>query len=66
MDDGADNDSRKGLDVLQKPSLVEMAQPYLKALDPSRAGLVRTALGRLELLNREGVILMMPELGLGR
>jgi protease-4 len=66
MEDGADNDSRKGLDVLQKPSILELAQPYLRSLDPSRAGLVRTALGRLELLNREGVVLMMPELGLGR
>jgi len=66
MEDGADNDTRKGLDVLQKPSLLELAQPYLRSLDASRAGLVRTALGRLELLNREGVVLMMPELGLGK
>ncbi len=66
MDEGGDNDARKGLDVFQKPSILELAQPYLRALDPARAGLVRMALGRLELLNREGVILMMPELSLGR
>ena len=66
LEDGADNDSRKGLDVVHKPTLLELAQPYLRSLDPARAELVRNALGRLELLNREGVILMMPELGLGR
>jgi protease-4 len=65
MEAGDSDEPRKGLDVLQRPSLLELAQPHLRSLDPSRAGLVRTALGRLELLNREGVILMMPELGLG-
>ena len=39
-------------------------EPALKALDPTRATLVRTAIGRLELLRREGVVVMMPELGL--
>jgi protease-4 len=67
MEDSSDGEPRKGLDVLQKtPSLIDLAQPYLRALDPSRAGLVRMALGRLELIHREGAILMMPELGLGR
>ena len=66
MEDGADNEPRKGLDVMHGPSLLELAQPYLRSIDPSRAGLVRMALGRLELIQREGVVLMMPELGLGR
>jgi protease-4 len=66
MEDGTDNDARKGLDVLQRPTLISLAAPYLKSLDSTRAGLVRMALGRLELLNREGAILMMPELGLGK
>ncbi len=66
MENGADGDSRKGLDVMQKPNLLELAQPYLRSLDPARAELVRSALGRLELIHREGVILMMPELSLGR
>ncbi|MFO0893068.1 MAG: signal peptide peptidase SppA [Isosphaeraceae bacterium] len=66
MDEGGDNEPRKGLDIVQRPNLLELAQPYLRALDPTRAGLVRMAVGRLELLNREGVILMMPELSLGR
>jgi protease-4 len=60
------DDARKGLDVLHRPPLLELAQPYLRSLDPSRANLVRAALGRLELLHREGVITMMPELGMGR
>ncbi len=66
LEDGNDNDGRKGLDVVHKPNLLELAQPFLRAFDPARAQLVRVALGRLELLNREGVILMMPELGLER
>jgi protease IV len=66
MEGGDSDEPKKGLDVLERPSLLELAQPYLRSLDPSRAGLVRTALGRLELLNREGIILMMPEMSLGR
>ena len=45
LEDGADNDSRKGLDVVHKPTLLELAQPYLRSLDPTRAELVRNALG---------------------
>jgi protease-4 len=45
-------------------TLLELLLPALKALDPTRATLVRTAIGRLELLRREGVVVMMPELGL--
>ena len=66
LEDGADNEPRKGLDVVHRPTLLDLAQPFLRSLDPSRAGLVRTALGRLELIHREGAVLMMPELGLGR
>jgi protease-4 len=66
MEDGADNEPRKGLDVAHGPNLLELAQPYLRPLDPSRAALVRMALGRLELLQREGAILMTPELWLGK
>ena len=46
--------------------LFELAAPYLKMLDPARAALVRQALGRIELLQREGVVLMMPEMMMGR
>ena len=46
--------------------LFELAVPYLKLLDPARAALVRQALGRLELLQREEVLVMMPEMMMGR
>lgn len=65
LEDGGDNEPRKGLDVGHRPTLFDLAQPFLRTLDASRAGVVRTALGRLELIRREGVVLMMPELGLG-
>lgn len=66
---------RKGLDVAAGRPLLpaagslplfELAAPYLRLLDPDRAALVRQALGRLELLQREGVVLMMPEMMMGR
>lgn len=66
-------DDRKGLDVATRPAglklgvsapILEMAAPFLSALDPARAQLVRSTLQRLELLQREGVLLVTPELGL--
>ncbi|WP_165228244.1 signal peptide peptidase SppA [Aquisphaera insulae] len=66
LDEGSDDEGGKRLNVLQRPSLFELAAPHLKALDPARASLVRAALGRLELIRREGVVLMMPELAAGR
>jgi len=63
-----ESDDDKGLMKLVSPSsfLFNQAIPVLKALDPARADLVRSALGRLELIHREGVVLMAPELGLSR
>ena len=70
-----DEADRKGLDVAAGRPLLpaagslplfELAVPYLKLLDPARAALVRQALGRIELLQREGVVLMMPEMMMGR
>jgi protease-4 len=44
-----------------RTSLVDLALPYLKKLDPQRVRLVTTALQRLQLLHQEGAVLMMPE-----
>ena len=62
------SDEGKGLTNLAAPRsfLFSQAIPVLSALDPARADLVRSALGRLDLIHREGVVLMAPELGLGR
>jgi hypothetical protein len=43
------------------PSLLELAAPYLKGLEPERAKLLRTTLRQLQTLQQEGVSLMMPE-----
>jgi protease IV len=43
-------------------SLADLATPYLRQLDPQRVAAVKSALVRLELLRREGVILAMPEI----
>jgi protease-4 len=70
---GGDKEEGKGLDALARrglgtrsASLLDLAMPYLKHLDPDRVRVIKTALGRLQLVQQEGVVLMMPELGLGR
>ena len=47
-------------------SLIDLAQPYLKQLDPSRVRLVTRALQQLQVMQRDGATLMMPELGLSK
>ena len=44
----------------------QRALPHLRHMDPQRVGLVLRALERLQLLQQEGVILMMPEMQIGR
>jgi protease-4 len=43
-------------------SLLKLAAPYLQTLDPRRAAAVASVLRRLEILQREGVVLTMPEI----
>lgn len=43
-------------------SLLKLAAPYLRDLDPHRASAVFSALRRLELVQKEAVILSMPEI----
>ena len=47
-------------------SLVDLAQPYLTQLDPARARSVIRALQHLQVIQREGATLMMPELNLSK
>jgi protease-4 len=47
-------------------SLSAMAMPYLRGLDPQHVALIVRALERLQLMQQEGAILMMPELNIGR
>jgi protease-4 len=47
-------------------ALVEMALPYIQNLDPERVRVVKLALQRLQLIQQEGVVLMMPEILIGR
>jgi protease IV len=69
-----DRDEKPGLDsraawlsgVKHPASLVELALPYLRHMDPERVRLVVKALEQLQLLQQEGVVLMMPEMRFGR
>jgi protease-4 len=69
-----EQEEKPGLDVVgprlpgagQQASLVKLAMPYLRDMDPQRVRLVVRALERLQLVQQEGVILMMPELTIGR
>ena len=47
-------------------SLVDLAMPYLRHLDPHRVAAIKEALQHLQLLQREGVLLMMPETAIPR
>jgi protease-4 len=45
-------------------SLLDLAMPMLQGMDPQRVALVKLALQRLQLMQNEGVIVMMPEIGI--
>jgi protease-4 len=61
---GKDDSHGHGL-AARHTSLVDLALPYLRHLDPARVRVVKRALERLQLLQQEGVILMMPEILVG-
>jgi hypothetical protein len=42
-------------------SLLKLAAPYLENLDPQRVASVASVFRRLEILQKEGVVLTMPE-----
>jgi protease-4 len=50
------------LQLGRSPSLLQAALPHLKGLDPQRVQAISSVLERLLLLQREGVILTMPEI----
>ncbi len=50
----------------QQMTLVELAMPYLRGLDPHRVDAIIRALKQLQMLQEEGVLLMMPEVLIGR
>jgi protease-4 len=52
--------------ALRGPSLLDLAAPQLEHLDPQRVRAARAALLRMELLQREGVLLAAPELVIGK
>jgi protease IV len=65
-------DDGPGLDARARPmtagpeSLVDLALPLLRHLDPPRVAAVKDALQHLQLLQREGVLLIMPEMAIPR
>jgi protease-4 len=46
--------------------LVDLAMPYLRNLDPHRVAAVKAALQHLQLLQNDGVLLIMPEIAIPR
>lgn len=50
----------------RQSSLVNLAMPHLRELDPQRVRLIVRALERLQLMQQEGVTLMMAEMQTGR
>jgi protease-4 len=60
--DGAD----AALATRPASSLLDLAQPHLEHLDPERVAAVKLALRRLQMIQQEGAVLMMPEFITGR
>jgi protease-4 len=50
----------------QGMSISDLALPYLRQVDPSRVGVIRSALQRLDVLQDERVLLAMPEITIGQ
>lgn len=69
---GMDEDDAKRLDsaprlrLTRDGSILELALPHLRGLDPHKVAPVKQALLRLEMLRREGVLMMMPEVVMPR
>jgi protease-4 len=62
-----EQDDKPGLDALgPRASLVSLALPHLRHMGPQRVALVVRALERLQLIQQEGVVVMMPEVSVGR
>jgi protease-4 len=64
---GEEDDDSQGVSLataFARPSLplLEAVLPYLRQLDGERVSAITTALGRLEMIRREGAVLMMPEI----
>ncbi|HVV98903.1 MAG TPA: S49 family peptidase, partial [Planctomycetaceae bacterium] len=54
----------KTVRAARSASIVDLAMPYVQHLDPQRVSIVKQALRRMQRLQEEGVLLMMPELGM--
>jgi protease-4 len=73
IEEAADrSDEAPGIDLRfpptagETPSLVDLAMPLLRGLDPHRVEAVKDALRHLQLLQSERVLLMMPEIAIPR
>jgi protease-4 len=58
---GAEKEDSHRLSLGSKQSLADLAMPYLKGLDPARVRAIRAALDRLQMVQDEGAVLVMPE-----
>lgn len=59
---GSEDDSNQVALSAGGDSLLKLAKPYLRNLDPRRTAAVASVLRRLEILQKEGVVLTMPEI----
>jgi protease IV len=59
---GEDDDTGHVGMAAGEESLLKLAAPYLQNLDPRRTAAVASVLRRLEILEKEGVVLTMPEI----
>lgn len=63
---GKDDSKWLGLAGLGHGSIIELALPHLQGFDPQRVRVIVRTLRQLQTLQQEGVVLMMPEMVIGR
>ena len=65
LSEGERDDSRIGMTAGRPSSLLELALPHLKGLERDRLEAVTAALRRLDLLQQQRAVMMMPEIVIG-
>jgi protease-4 len=65
MADSTARNEREGVSMGSgRVSILQLALPYLQQMDAPRVAIIKQALLRLDLIQREGAVFMMPEIAM--
>jgi hypothetical protein len=65
LSEGERDDNRLSVAPGRPASILDLARPYLKGLERDRLEAVTTALQRLDLIQQQRAVMMMPEIVIG-